>query len=79
MKPPFRLVPNKISPDTVRALEELLADARSGRMIGIAYAAMYRSRHYIVNAAGEARRNPTFARGMVAALDDRLGDTVAPR
>jgi len=30
MRPPFRLVPDSISGDTIEALTELLADARAG-------------------------------------------------
>jgi hypothetical protein len=73
MKPPFRLVPDAISPDTVRALEQLLREARRGRIIGVAFVAMYKRREYIANATGEARRSPTFTRGMIASLDDALG------
>lgn len=76
MKPPFRLVSDKVSADTVRALETLLRDAREGKIIGVAFAAMLKSRRYIVNTAGEARRNPTFTRGMLAALNDLLGSRV---
>lgn len=72
MKPPFRLVSDGLSHDTVVALEQLLNAARRGQIIGLAFAAMYTGREYIVNSAGEAYRNPTFARGMVAALDDQL-------
>lgn len=73
MKPPFGLVPDRLSDDTVECLEQLLNEARKGEVIGLAFAAMLKRRAYIVNAAGEALRNPTFARGMVAALDDELG------
>lgn len=76
MKPPFRLVPDTVSHDTVIALRELLDHAETGRLLGIAFAAMYRGRHYIVNTAGEAQRNPTFTRGMLAALNDSLGRAV---
>lgn len=79
MKPPFRLVPDKISTDTIEALQELLADAKSGKLIGIAFVGMYRSRQYIVNCAGETRRNPTITRGMLAALDDDLAKAVSAR
>lgn len=72
MKPPFVLIPDSVSNDTVRCLETLLDQARSGEVIGVAFAAMLKRRSYIVNAAGEAHRNPTFSRGMVAALDDQL-------
>jgi hypothetical protein len=76
MNLPFRLIPDNISTDTVEALEQLLEQARRGEVIGLAYAAMLRRRAYIVNTAGEAHRNPTFSRGMVAALDDSLSARV---
>jgi hypothetical protein len=72
MKPPFRLVPDSLSHDTVELLEQLLNDARRGQILGLAFVAMMRRREFIANTAGEAHRNPTFARGMVAALDDHL-------
>lgn len=73
MKRPFVLIEDTISNDTVEALEQLLEHARAGEVIGIAFAAMLKRRGYIVNSAGEAFRNPTFSRGMVRALDERLG------
>lgn len=73
MRKPFILMPDTISTDTVECLEQLLDAARRGQVIGLAFAAMLKRRHYIVNTAGEAHRNPTFARGMVSALDDQLG------
>lgn len=72
MKSTYRLVPDNLSNETVACLEQLLTDAKDGRLIGVAFAAMYKGKRYIVNAAGEAHRSPTFARGMVAALDDEL-------
>lgn len=76
MKAPFVLVPDTISNDTVQALEQLLTHARKGEVIGVAFAAMLKKRGYIVNSAGEAFRNPTFSRGMLRALDDKLGTQV---
>lgn len=72
MKPPFSLVPDSISHDTRVCLGQLASQAEEGEVIGIAYAVMYKGRHFIVNTAGELHRNPTFARGAVAALDDEL-------
>lgn len=72
MKPPFRLIPDTISSDTVEALTQLLDLAQRGELIGVAFAGMLRQRRYFVNTAGEAHRNPTFARGCVGALDDEL-------
>ena len=72
MKSPFVLVSDEISHDTIEALTELLEDARRGELIGIAFAAMYKQRKFIVDTAGEAHRNPIFTRGMLACLDDKL-------
>lgn len=68
----YRLTPDTISHDTVEALRTLLADAERGYIIGVAFAVMYKGRDFVVDTAGEAHRSPTFARGMVAALDDHL-------
>jgi hypothetical protein len=73
MKPPFTLVRDGISTDTEKALLQMLELARKGELIGIAFAGMTRGRKFFVNTAGEAHRSPTFARGMVAALDDEIG------
>ena len=58
--------------DTVRALEELLADAKAGNLIGVAYVAMRQPSYYSIGIAGETRRSPTFTRGMLCRLDDEL-------
>lgn len=74
VKPPFTLLPvDAVSHDTVKCLERLLEQARAGEAIGIAYAVMYKRRKFAVHMCGEAHRNPTFTRGMIAALDDELG------
>lgn len=68
----FRLVPDSLPQDTIGTLERLLAQARRGMVLGMAFGVMYKGRKYIVNATGEVRRSPTFARGMVAELSDEL-------
>jgi hypothetical protein len=79
MKPKthFRLVPDNISHDTVECLGQLLEQAKKGELVGLAYAGMLRRRAFIVDTAGMAYESPTFARGMVAALDDELSSRVA--
>lgn len=79
MRGPYRLVPDELSDDTVEALRVLYEDAQAGRLVGIAFAGMYRGRRYIVNAAGEARRSPTFSMGMVTMLLDELRALERPR
>lgn len=76
MKPPFHLAPDNLSEDTIECLEQLLDAAKRGHLLGLAYAAMLRRREFITNTAGECRRNPVFARGIVASLDDELRDMV---
>ena len=68
----YKLIPDSLSADTVECLVQLLEQARMGEITGIAFGAILRRRSFIVNSAGSARRNPTFARGMLAALDDEL-------
>jgi hypothetical protein len=62
-----------VSVETIEVLEDLLRQAKAGKVVGICYAAMHEKRRFTVHACGEAGRNPTFARGMVASLDDHLG------
>lgn len=73
MTRPFSLVSDSLSHETEKCLASLLDDAKNGHLVGIAFAAMYKGGTYIVNAAGEAYRSPTFARGMVADLSEQLG------
>lgn len=73
MRAPFKLVDDDISSDTVQCLETLLEMAKSGELIGVALVAMLKRRDYFTHATGEARRNPTFTRGMLRVLDDDMG------
>lgn len=75
-RPPFTLIGDDISTDTVTALEQLLAGAREGRIIGIAFGVMLKTRRFYVNTAGEAHRNPGFSLQMARVLDAELVDRV---
>lgn len=74
MRPPFALVPDHISHDTRQCLRELYE--QSDDIIGILYGVMFKGRSFIVNTAGEAYRNPTFSRGVLATLDDELSQMI---
>lgn len=76
---PYRLIPNQISRDTVTALETLLELAKTGELTGIAFAATFQRMRYVTNVAGLCFTNPTFTRGMVAAMDDELAMLVHGR
>lgn len=72
MKKPFQLVSDDLPTETVAALAELLTQAKQRRILGMAFAVMYRGGTFIVNATDEARKSPTFSRGMVEELGDEL-------
>lgn len=72
LAPPFVLIPDNISVDVVECTRELNEMAKRGDLLGLAYAGQLRKRGYIVDAAGEAHRNPTFAVGMCYALIRKL-------
>ena len=74
-RPALRLV-DPVSRDTVARLRDLLELAERGEVVGLAYAAMRRGRKYTVHVCGEAERSPTYARGMVDALQDEIGRRV---
>jgi hypothetical protein len=69
---PSALLHDRISRDTVQALETLLEGAKRGQVVGAIFGVMLKRRKYLVNVAGEAVRDPTFARGMVGAIEDEL-------
>lgn len=76
MRPPFKLVDDDISLDTIQCLERLLEMAKRGELIGVALVAMLKRRDYFTHATGETYRNPTFTRGMLRVLDDDLGKRI---
>jgi hypothetical protein len=68
MKPPFRLVGEMVSHDTVEVLTTLLDEAKAGNIIGLALVAMHRRRRYEFALTGEAERSPTFTLGTITKL-----------
>lgn len=74
--PPARPVVDQMTVDTLRGL---LYEAQDGKLVGIAYAAMYTDREWDYLSTGEAHRNPVWALGMLHAfaadLTDRINDT----
>lgn len=76
MKPPFRLVGEMVSHDTVEVLTELLDEAKSGNIIGVALVAMHRQRRFEFALTGEAARSPTFTLGTVTKLQFDIAQKV---
>ena len=70
--PPYRLIPQEVSHDTVDVLEMLLTLAKAGQLTGIAYVCTLKKQRYLTDVAGFCYKNPTYTRGMVAFLSDKL-------
>ena len=73
-----RLIPDDISRDLTPAMRRIHEMAEQRIIVGSVFGLVLRGpgRLYHVNVAGSLARDPTFARGMVAALDDELRDMV---
>lgn len=71
-----RTISNIVDDDTINAISELHVEALRGKLVGIAFVALYRDRTYVCDATGEVKRFPTHGRGMVAALDDTLKEYI---
>lgn len=72
-----QLVKDNISRQMVEAMEYLLHGAQEGIIVGAAFGIALKGKKYHVNVAGSLARDPTFARGIVAALDDELAAMVS--
>lgn len=65
-------VPLSRDPEVVQALEKLLARARAGEVIGLAYVAMMPAHEYEGDSLGAALQHPVMALGLARALEDQI-------
>lgn len=63
---------DRSSDDTVAALEFLLAKARNGEVVGLAYIAQLKRKRFVVDTAGVANADPVQFLGMTCLLTDDL-------
>ena len=75
--PALQIVHPAIDSETVETLERLLADAKIGRVVGLAYVALHNGPDYSAEIVGEAAAHPLLARGIASALADSVA--VHPR
>lgn len=66
------ILPPPISEETIKELEGLLAEARAGVIVGIAYTALHVQGGFSVNAVGSLREYPLLALGMVRSLEQHV-------
>ncbi|TAK75611.1 MAG: hypothetical protein EPO12_18290 [Aquabacterium sp.] len=60
--------------DTVETLRRLLHAAHQGQVVGVAVAAIADNGSYDFAFTGKAVRRPVFMRGVLADMDDELGE-----
>jgi len=65
-------IDDRSSADSVEALEFLLAKARNGEVVGLAYIAQLKRKRFVVDTAGAASLNPVQFLGMTSLLTDDL-------
>jgi hypothetical protein len=70
------IAPASASREAVQVLESLLEEARAGRVVGLAWVVIRPGLGFEVDVAGEARRQPVFARGLCRVLDDQLAKLI---
>lgn len=70
----LRVMPPHVSVDTVAALADLLAQAKAGQVIGLAYAAIKPGGEYQGDITGMAETHPIYTRGLLRVLDDWLSE-----
>jgi len=63
---------DRLSGDSVEALEFLLAKARNGEVVGLAYIAQLKRKRFVVDTAGAANIDPIQFIGMASMLTDDL-------
>ena len=66
------LVGNAPDRDTVETLTRLLAEARAGKVIGVAYVALHHHHEYSGDIVGQALNSPLLSRGICRCLEDTI-------
>ena len=67
-----RPVPPPVDNETIKELEELLAEAKRGNLSGLAYIALRPGTHFTINATGSASAVPAYSLGALHALEAML-------
>jgi hypothetical protein len=68
------LVPRRASKETIEVLTALLAEARAGQVVGLAYVAVHLNGIYTADATGDCKSARTLTLGALLHLQHRILD-----
>lgn len=68
----LKLVPDPQDLETVETLTLLLAQAKAGKIIGMAYVALHHHHEYSADIVGCVLESPLLSRGICRALEDSI-------
>jgi hypothetical protein len=71
-KPPYLVLGEQLSQDTIECLEQLLAEAKAGRVIGLAFVALRPHLQYYRHSCGKVWKYRPLVRGLAMDLVDDL-------
>lgn len=74
--PVLKLVAPRPDADTVEVLRSMLAEAMSGKIVGIAYVALERGGEWTADATGDAMSRPVFSLGALDVLCNLLRERI---
>lgn len=66
----IKLLPPRVSRDTVETLIALLSEARSGRVIGLSYVALHQGMKFSADIVGESKRSSIYTLGTIQCLNN---------
>jgi hypothetical protein len=69
-----KLVPRRLSHDTIETFSEAAEQSKSGEIIGSVLGLMYRDLTIRIGNTGELYNNPLFARCIIAEMDDDVSE-----
>ena len=74
-----QLIRETVSGDTLQCAEALAEGVKDGQIVGAVIGFLYRRKKYSVAICGDAYHDPTFARGVIGALEDELRELIHER
>jgi hypothetical protein len=74
-----QLLHETVSHDTIECALAMAEGSKNGHIVGAVIGFLYKYRKYSVAVCGEAYRDPTWARGVIGAIEDELRHLIHER